>query len=125
MSYNYVVTYVANTVAFIEELEAMAPSYVIVDEETGIKSWTIQHTPLVKNENGSLAMSILSNEELAFINQMTTIKNLGTYDELFANETSHSLYKSVYPYDVPLSYTDEEGVVHEYFRPQRIGDFAR
>lgn len=125
MSYNYVVTYVANTVAFIEELEAMAPSYVIVDEETGIKSWTIQHTPLVKNENGSLAMSILSNEELAFINQMTTIKNLGTYDELFANETSHSLYKSVYPYDVPLRYVDEEGVVHEYFRPQRIGDFAR
>ena len=125
MSYNYVVTYVANTVAFIEELEAMAPSYVIVDEETGIKSWTIQHTPLVKNENGSLAMSILSNEELAFINQMTTITSLGTYEELFANEASHSLYKSVYPYDVPLNYVDENGVDVEYFRPQKIGEFAR
>ncbi len=125
MSYNYVITYVANTAAFIEELEAMAPSYVIVDEDTGNKSWTIQHTPLVKNENGSLALSILSDEELMFINGMTTITNLGTYEELFANEANHLLYKSVYPYDVPLSYMDENGVAIEYFRPQKIGEFAR
>ena len=125
MSYNYVITHVANTVAFIAELEALAPSYVITDEDTGTKSWTIQHTPLVKNENGSLAMSILSDDELAFINIMPTITNLGTYEELFANETSHSLYKSIYPYDVPLSYVDENGVDVEYFRPQKIGEFAR
>ena len=122
---NYVITYVTSTEAFMAELEAVAPSYIITDEETGKKSWTIQTTPIVKSENGTLAMSILTDDELAFISGMTTIKSLGTYDELFANEESNTLYKSVYPYDVPLSYTDEEGVVHEYFRPQRIGDFAR
>ena len=122
---NHVITHVVNAVAFIAELEALAPSYVITDVDSGIKSWTIQHTPLVKNENGSLALSILNDEELMFINGMTTITNLGTYEELFANEASHSLYKSVYPYDVPLSYVDDNGVDVEYFRPTKIGEFAR
>ena len=109
----------------MDELESLAPSYIITDEETGKKSWTIQTTPIVKSENGTLAMSILTNDELVFISSMATIKNLGTYDELFANEEAHALYKSVYPYDVPLSYVDEEGNTIEYFRPQKIGEFAK
>ena len=125
MAYNYVITYVADTVAFINELESIAPSYVITDEETGNKSWTIQHTPIVKNENGSLAMSILSDSELELINSMTTIQSLGTYEELFADEAKHGIYKSVYPYDIALSYVDEDGNTVEYFRPQKIGEFAR
>jgi len=121
---NYVITFVKDSQEFINELEQMAPSYVITDEEIDKKSWTIQHTPVVKNENGSLAMSILSDDELVFIQSMTTIESLGTYEELFANEEAHALYKSVYPYDVPLSYVDEEGTTIEYFRPQKIGEFA-
>ena len=125
MAYNYVITFVKDSQEFITELEQMAPSYVITDEETGKKSWTIQHTPVVKNENGSLAMSILSDDELVFIQSMTTIKSLGTYEELFDNEEAHALYKSVYPYDVALSYEDEEGNTVEYYRPTKIGEFAR
>jgi hypothetical protein len=125
MAYNYVITFVKDSQEFIAELEQMAPSYVITDEETGKKSWTIQTTPVVKNENGSLAMCILSDDELVFIDSMTTIKSLGTYEELFANEEAHSLYKSVYPYDVALSYVDEDGTTKEYFRPQKIGEFAK
>lgn len=122
---NYVITYVADTSAFINELESMAPSYVITDEETGKKSWTIQHTPLVKNENGSLALSIVNDDELALINSMTTIKSFGDYPELEANAENLAIYKSVYPYDVPLSYTDEDGNTIEYMRPFKIGEFAR
>ena len=122
---NYVITYCKDTKLFMDELESLAPSYIITDEETGKKSWTIQTTPIVKSENGTLAMSILTNDELVFISSMATIKNLGTYDELFANEEAHALYKSVYPYDVPLSYVDEEGNTIEYFRPQKIGEFAK
>lgn len=125
MAYNYVITFVQDSQEFIKELEQMAPSYVITDEETGKKYWTIQHTPVVKNENGSLAMSILSDSELEFINSMTTIKSLGTFDELFANEEAHAIYKSVYPYDVAVSYVDEEGNTVEYYKPQKIGEFAR
>ncbi|HEX5331002.1 hypothetical protein [Sulfuricurvum sp.] len=125
MTYNYIITHVKDAKAFIQELEDMAPSYVISDEETGKKSWTIQHTPIVKNENGSLAMSILTNEELAFIDAMTTIESLGTYEELFADDAKHAIYKSIYLYDVPLGYVDEDGNTVEYFRPQKIGEFAR
>jgi len=125
MTYNYIITYVADTTEFIAELESVAPIYVITDEYTGTKSWTTQHTPIVKNAKGSLAMSILSDEELVFIQSMTSIVNLGTYEELFADEVSHTLYKSVYPYDVPLSYMDEDGNTVEYFRPTKIGEFAR
>jgi hypothetical protein len=121
---NYLITYVTNTKDFIKELEAVAPSYVITDEN-GDKSWKIQTTPIVKSPNGTLAMSILTDEEVEFIATMNTIKNLGTYEELFADEAKHELYKSVYPYDVPVAYTDEDGVEQEYFRPQKIGEFAR
>jgi len=122
--YNYVITYCADTKAFMKELESIAPSYLSKDEDGVIVGWTIQTTPIIKSDNGSLAMSILSDEELLFLGTMTTIKSLGTYEELFANEASHSLYKSVYPYDVALSYVDEDGVTIEYFRPQKIGEFA-
>lgn len=125
MSYNYIITYVADTAAFIEELEALASSYVYTDEGTVTKKWTVQHTPVVKNENGTLAMSMLTDDELLFIGNMNSIKSLGTYDELFANPENLAIYKSVYPYDVPLSYTDEDGTVVEYYRPQKIGEFAR
>jgi hypothetical protein len=89
-----------------------------------ITGWTIQTTPVVKNENGSLAMSILNDDELAFMGTMKSIQSLGTYEELFANEAAHMLYKSVYPYDVPINYTDIDGTTKEYFRPQKIGVFA-
>ena len=125
MSYNYIITFVPNTEAFVAELEAMAPSYVITDEETGDKSWTIQHTPLVKNENGSLAMSIVRDDELAFINSMTTITNLGSYEDIQANAESLALYKSVYDYETPITYTDENGAEYSYARPFKIGEFAR
>ena len=122
---NYIITHVTSTTDFIKELEKVAPSYIITDEETGKKSWTIQTTPIVKSDNGTLAMSILTDDEIVFIDSMTTITNLGTYEELFTDEVSHALYKSVYPYDVALSYVDEDGAIVEYFRPQKIGEFAR
>ena len=118
---NYVITYCKDTVAFMDELPE---SYKAKDTDGNVTGWTIQTTPVVKNENGSLAMSILSDDELAFIGTMTTMQSLGTYDELFANEESHVLYKTVYPYDVPVSYVDMDGTTKEYLIPQKIGEFA-
>lgn len=114
-----VITYVEDTTKFIEELEQLAPQYIVIDEETGKKSWTIQTTPVVKSDNGTLAMSILGAQELEFIGSMTTIKNLGTYEQLFANEESHALYKSVYPYTEELFYEDESGNMISYYRPKK------
>lgn len=122
---NYVITYCADTKIFMDELEQLAPSYIVIDEESGKKSCTIQTTPIVKSEHGTLAMSILTDDELVFIQSLTTIQSLGTYDELFADEEAHAIYKSVYPYDVALSYVDMDGNTVEYYRPKKIGEFAR
>jgi len=108
----------------MKELEQLAPRYLSRDMEGMITGCSIQTTPTVKNANGSLAMSILTDDELLFISSMTTIKSLGTYEELENNPESLALYKSVHPYDVPLSYVDENGTTKEYFRPQKIGEFA-
>ena len=119
---NYVITYCKDTTAFMDELP---DSYKVKDMDGVVTGWTIQTTPVIKNDKGSLAMSILSDDELAFIGTMKSIQSLGTFEELFANEASLALYKSVYPYDVALSYVNEEGNTVEYFRPEKIGEFAR
>lgn len=121
---NYVITYCKDTKEFMEELEDLAPSYLTKDMSGDVVGWSIQTTPIIKNDNGSLAMSILTDDELDFLSTMTTIRSLGTYEELFADEESHALYKSVYPYDVPLIMTDFDGNEFEYFRPKEIGGFA-
>jgi hypothetical protein len=118
---NYVITYCKDTVAFMNELP---DSYKTKDIDGVVTGWTIQTTPVVKSENGSLAMSILSDDELAFMGTMKSIQSLGTYEELFVNEASHALYKSVYPYDVPISYVDMDGTTKEHLKPQKIGEFA-
>lgn len=120
---NKVITYTTDIPAFMAELEAMAPTYVITDED-GNKTSTIGTTPVVKNENGSLALSMVSDDELAFLAAMTTIESLGTYEEMFANPDALAKYKSVYPYDVPVTYTDEDGGEVSYMRPEKIGEFA-
>lgn len=119
MKYNYVITWVSNADEFLAELEAIAPSYIITEED-GKKSCAIQTTPIVKSANGTLAMSILTDDALAFIATMTTMKSLGTYEELFSNPESLALYKSVYDYETPVIV---DGVA--YYKPMRIGDFAR
>jgi hypothetical protein len=135
---NYVITYVTDVQDFIQELEQLAPQYVTYDEDTKeATGWIIQTTPIVKNHNGTLAMSILTDGELSFISGMTTIRSLGTYNELFSVEdinneyspapsgTNLEVYQSVYPYHIPITYIDENGVEYTYYRPKYIGDFGR
>jgi hypothetical protein len=118
---NYVITYCKDTKAFMDELPE---NYKAKDMNGNVVGWTIQTTPVIKNENGSLAMSILTDDELAFVGTLKSMQSLGTYEELFANEEALAVYRSVYPYDVPVSYVDMDGTTKEYFRPKKIGEFA-
>ena len=113
------ITYVKDTKAFVEEVKKKFPEQV--DEDGNV---TLIHTPLVKNENGSLAYSMLSAEQVEMGEQLETIVALGDYEEMFNNEEAHAIYKSVYPYDVPVTYIDEDGNEQEYYRPKKIGVFA-
>lgn len=78
-------------------------------------------TPIKYNGIKTLSLVRDNKLDLALFPSLT---NLGTYDNLFANEESLALYKSVYPYDVPIEYTDEDRATQSYLRPQKIGVFA-
>ena len=119
-----VITLVTDTKAFVEEVAIKFPSYIEYADDGSINGVNITHTPQVKNENMSLAYSMLTVEQIAEIRTLTTVKILGTYEEMFANEENLALYKSVYPYDIPIIYQDEEDVEHSYMRPEKIGEFA-
>ena len=43
---------------------------------------------------------------------------------MFADDAAHGLYKSVYAYDVPVTYADEEGIEQSFMLPEKIGVFA-
>jgi len=120
---NYLITYVPNIEAFLDELEALAPTYVYIDDE-GNRKCNIATTPIVHSGYGTLAMSILTDENVEFIGLMSTIDILGTYEEIWADEEKHNLYRLVYPYDVPIAAVDADGNPTEYYRPKKIGEFA-
>ena len=117
-------TYVPDTIAFMAEVEALYPEYLTKDEDGNITGVSIVHTPLKKNENGSLGYSIMKDGMLEAIEVMTTVVNLGDYAEMFADEVKHDKYKSVYPYHIPLIYVDENDVEQTYTLPKKIGVFA-
>lgn len=119
----HIITYIQDTQAFITELLSKYPKYVITNEN-GSYTYVLDHTPTIRNEHGSLALTITSAEDETIIDSMVYIENLGTYEELFANPDALSKYKLVYPYDVPLTYINEDGTVVEYTRPEKMVVFA-
>lgn len=114
------IIYCENIVQLREEL--VENGYSETDED-GNTVYTHGNTltPIISNGAKSLALVRNNKLDLALFPSLTT---LGTYEELFSNADSLALYKSVYPYDVPIEYTDEDGVVQSYLRPQKIGEFA-
>ncbi|MBT8448837.1 MAG: hypothetical protein KJO69_04060 [Gammaproteobacteria bacterium] len=104
----------------IEQLKAELVANGMVDEEG---NYTHGNTMTPIKYNGVKSLSLVRNNvlDLALFPSLT---RLGTYEEIFADVDKDALYKSVYDYTEELSYMDEEGVVHTYFRPQRLGEFA-
>lgn len=106
----------------IEQLKQELVANGYYDEETQDFTHGNTLTPIVKNEAGA-SLSLVRNNKLD-MTKFPSLTSLGSYEEMFADEEKHALYKSVYPYDVPVEYTDEEGQVRTYMRPERIGAFA-
>jgi len=54
------------------------------------------------------------------------LEDLGDYESILLPENSDKLdkYKSVYPYDTPIEYIDEDGNTQTYLPPFKIGEFA-
>lgn len=104
----------------IEQLKAELIANEMVDEE-GNYTHGNTLTPIIYN--GVKTLALVRNNKLD-LELFPSLTNLGTYEELFADEASLALYKSVYPFDVPIEYVDDDNVTQSYFRPQKIGEFS-
>jgi hypothetical protein len=118
---NYVIIYCKYTRAFIDELP---DSCNIKDTDGNTVEWTVQTTPVVKNDNCSLAMSVFTDDELVFVKTMKSIQSLRTYENMFADDEALAIYKSVYLYGKPVNYIVMDNTTKGYIRPQKIGEFA-
>ncbi len=89
-------------------------------------------TPIKVNATGQTLALVKGNKLEEFdtngvslgMPEFPSLQSLGTYEEMFANPDRLALYKSVYPYDIPLTYMDDDDVEQSYFRPKKIGEFA-
>jgi len=104
----------------IEQLKQELADNGMIDED-GNYTHGNTITPIVYNEVKTL--SLVRNNKLN-LTKFPSLKNLGTYEEMFPDEINHELYKSVYPYDVPIVYIGENETEKSYIRPQKIGEFA-
>ena len=79
-------------------------------------------TPIKKNDSGASLAYVMDNK--LDLELFPSLQSLGDYDEMFADDTKHDLYKSVYPYHIPVEYVDEDGKTQSYDLPNKIGVFA-
>lgn len=108
------ITYCADLIALKQELKDKG----YFDEEDGTYTHGMTLTPIVFKDNCSL--SLVRGDVVSLDN----LEILGTYDEIFADAAKHTKYKSVYPYDTPVEFTDENGELQTYMRPKILGVFA-
>ena len=120
-----VITYCEDTEALVQEVMEKYPKKIFIDEKTGNVTFAIDKTPTVRNGNKTLTLVRCPSAIYDMLASLESIEILGTYEDVFADEEKHAKYKEVYPYDVPIKYTDPEtGEEVEYYRPQKFGVFA-
>ena len=93
------------------------------DEESG--SYTVNYTLTPLKYNGNTSLSYVRGFSLD-LSVYTMLEDLGDYESILLPENSGKLekYKSVYPYDTPIEYIDEDGITQTYLPPFKIGEFA-
>jgi len=86
-------------------------------------AYTVNHTltPLQYKNNTSL--SYVRNNTLD-VTKYPMLEDLGDYASMEANPTARAKYLSMYDYETPVEYIDENGVVQTYNKPKKIGVFA-
>lgn len=117
-----------NTLIYCNDLEAFktklqADGYY--DEESDTYPLKHTRTPVKKKEiNGTIHSLSYVMDCVLNIDDYAMLTDLGNYEEMFADTARHDLYKSVYPYDVPVTYIDENDEEQSYTLPTKIGVFA-
>ena len=118
-----IITYCEDTAALVAEVKDKFPDR-IDDTNPNNPIFLITKTPTIRNGNKTLALVRCSGNDYQDLLSLTSLNILGSYNEIFDDNTTDTLYKSVYPYDTPVTYTDEHGVDQTYMRPKKIGVLA-
>lgn len=115
------VTYCTDSTLLVQEVGVKFPEMLTEDMK-----FSVNKIPTRRSATGETLCLVrcMSTEEETDLRSLTTLEVLGTYDEVFADPFLDAKYKSVYPYDVAITYLDEDGVEHSYMRPKMIGVFA-
>jgi len=119
-----IITYCEDTQALIQELKEKYPNRIYKDENSDDYTFIVNKTPTIRNGNKTLSLLRVTEEEYEMIQNLDSLEILGTYDEIFNNEEKLSKYKSVWDYETPIEYTEEDGTVRQYYRPKKFGVFA-
>lgn len=120
-----ILTYVKDATALVKEVAEKYPELIEKDEEGNVIGVTLFHTPVQKDSNGcTLAYTMTNDNTLEIINNLDSIENLGDYDEMEADADKRAKYLSVWDYETPTKYLDEDGIEQEYYKPKKIGTFA-
>ena len=112
------IIYCSDLTALKEQLKADG----YYDEESG--QYTVNHTLTPLQYNGNTSLSYARGFALD-LSVYTMLEDLGTYESILLPDNSDKLdkYKSVYDYETPVEYTDENGEVQTYTKPFKIGEF--
>lgn len=135
MIYHDVLTYCADTAAFIDELRDQLPAYL--DEGLPLPDpldadaapapprprFLVDKTPTVRHDNETLALIRVTPEQLEDLSSLTSLEILGTYAQVLADPELRARYDAVYPRQ-PVTLPGPDGVDLVYTPPELIGVFA-
>jgi len=118
-----IITYCPDTAALIAELQAVAPSFLCIDEELGSTFFLVSKTPTVRNGNETMALvRDLNGGLIKTAKKLKHLTVLGTYDEVFADPAKREIYNRVYD-QTPVVYLDPDGIEHTHTPPRKFGVF--
>jgi len=109
--------YCSDLIALKEQLKADG----YYDEESGAYTVNNTLTPLKYGDNTTLSYV---RDNTLDMNKYQMLEDLGDYNEMENNPDTREKYLSVYDYETPISYVDENGDTQEYYLPPKIGVFA-
>ena len=133
---NDIITYCSDTTALLAEVESVMPERLIyADNADGTQGapvgFAITKTPTIRNGNETLSVVRVTDDELAAIEALTSVKILATvpaYGDLLADldkvKANTAIYDRVHD-QTPIDITDDTGNVIGTQTPARlIGGFS-
>ncbi len=118
--------YCSNTEILVNKVREHYPEK-LSEEDSENPQFLVDKTPTKRKGNKTLALVRCRDgvEEMLrdLASKTTTIKVLGTWEEVQADPKAKALYDEVYP-RTPVAWVDEDGKEHESIPPEQIGVFA-